>query len=260
MNYHIIGLIFLVIGSAGYGEEAAQEIMNRVQKTVLPDFFSSKMSLLVEKGQRKHTIGLTLKSGVFGNVRKTIMVCHTPKDIEGSAFLVHLPKNKEGSKWFYLPIIGSVKKVSSSQQDMKLMGTDLRFWDIAPPNSGAFEYKILKDAKTEGEAYWRIEAKPKTIAISDKYGIVQALFEIDQASYLLKRSIIQLAENRKRLMQVKEVAQIRGLNLSKRVVYTMKRNGKVISKTILTQSEIKVGEKLREDAFNPKTLDSHSHH
>ena len=83
---------------------------------------SLTMTLRNKRGQESHR-ELRLKViEVEEDGDRSMFVFDRPRDVRGTAFLVHAHKNDPDDQWLYLPALKRVKRISSSNQSGSFMG------------------------------------------------------------------------------------------------------------------------------------------
>ena len=76
---------------------------------------------------------------------KSLFVFDQPRDIKGTAFLVHAHKEKADDQWLYLPALKRVKRISSSNRSGSFMGSEFAYEDMSVQEVERFSYKYLRD-------------------------------------------------------------------------------------------------------------------
>ena len=76
---------------------------------------------------------------------KSLFVFDQPRDIKGTAFLVHAHKEKADDQWLYLPALKRVKRISSSNRSGSFMGSEFAYEDMSVQEVERFGYKYLRD-------------------------------------------------------------------------------------------------------------------
>ncbi len=76
---------------------------------------------------------------------KSLFVFDTPRDVKGTAFLVHSHKMAPDDQWLYLPALKRVKRISSSNRSGSFMGSEFAYEDITSQEVEKFTYRYLRD-------------------------------------------------------------------------------------------------------------------
>ena len=76
---------------------------------------------------------------------KTLFVFDEPRDVKGTAFLVHAHKEESDDQWLYLPALKRVKRISSSNRSGSFMGSEFSYEDLGAQEVEKFTYRYLRD-------------------------------------------------------------------------------------------------------------------
>ena len=74
---------------------------------------------------------------------RTIFVFDRPRDVKGTAFLVHAHKDEADDQWLYLPALKRVKRISSSNQSGSFMGSEFSYEDMGASEIEKYTYLYL---------------------------------------------------------------------------------------------------------------------
>ncbi len=76
---------------------------------------------------------------------RSLFVFDRPRDVKGTAFLVHAHKDIPDEQWLYLPALKRVKRISSSNQSGSFMGSEFSYEDLGSPEVEKYTYRLLRD-------------------------------------------------------------------------------------------------------------------
>ena len=76
---------------------------------------------------------------------KTLFVFDDPRDVRGTAFLVHSHREGADDQWIYLPAMRRVRRISSANQSGSFMGSEFAYEDLSPVVVEKFTYRYLRD-------------------------------------------------------------------------------------------------------------------
>ena len=76
---------------------------------------------------------------------KSLFVFDEPRDVQGTAFLVHAHRENADDQWLYLPALRRVKRISSANRSGSFMGSEFAYEDLTPPEVEKFTYRYLRD-------------------------------------------------------------------------------------------------------------------
>ena len=82
---------------------------------------------------------------VAGDGDKSMFVFDQPRDVEGTALLIHAHKEDADEQWLYLPALKRVKRISSSNRSGSFMGSEFAYEDMSAPEVERFTYRYLRD-------------------------------------------------------------------------------------------------------------------
>lgn len=76
---------------------------------------------------------------------KSLFVFDEPRDVKGTALLIHAHRESADDQWLYLPALKRVKRISSSNQSGSFMGSEFAYEDLTPQEVEKFTYRYLRD-------------------------------------------------------------------------------------------------------------------
>ena len=95
-----------------------------------------------------------------GDGDKSLFVFDQPRDVKGTAFLVHAHKDKADDQWLFLPALKRVKRISSSNRSGSFMGSEFAYEDMGAQEVERFAYKYLRDEPCEEATCTVVERFP----------------------------------------------------------------------------------------------------
>ena len=110
------------------------------------DFTASLTMILRNKRGQESQRELRLKViEVERDGDRTLFVFDRPRDVKGTAFLVHAHKDEPDDQWLYLPALKRVKRISSSKQSGSFMGSEFSYEDLGAVEVEKFTHRYLRD-------------------------------------------------------------------------------------------------------------------
>ena len=76
---------------------------------------------------------------------KSLFVFDEPRDVQGTALLIHARKEDADDQWLYLPALKRVKRISSSNRSGSFMGSEFAYEDLTAQAVAKFTYRYLRD-------------------------------------------------------------------------------------------------------------------
>ena len=76
---------------------------------------------------------------------KSLFVFDEPRDVQGTALLIHAHRESADDQWLYLPALKRVKRISSSNRSGSFMGSEFAYEDLTAEAVEKFTYRYLRD-------------------------------------------------------------------------------------------------------------------
>ena len=76
---------------------------------------------------------------------RSMFVFDRPRDVRGTAFLVHAHKGDPDDQWLYLPALKRVKRISSSNRSGSFMGSEFSYEDMGTVEVEKFRHSYRGD-------------------------------------------------------------------------------------------------------------------
>ena len=109
--------------------------------------FTARQNMLLrnKRGQESRRELRVKVMEVDGDGDMSLFVFDEPRDVQGTAFLIHAHKDKGDDQWLYLPALKRVKRISSGNRSGSFMGSEFAYEDLTPPEVEKFSYTHLRD-------------------------------------------------------------------------------------------------------------------
>lgn len=109
--------------------------------------FSAKLTMVIRNRQGREKVRelrfKVLEVPEDGN--KSLFVFDKPKDVQGTALLIHAHIDEPDDQWIFLPALQRVKRISTSERSGSFMGSEFSYEDLSEPEVEEFTYKYLRD-------------------------------------------------------------------------------------------------------------------
>ena len=110
------------------------------------NFTARQTMVLRNKQGQESTRSLRVKVlEVEGDGDKSLFVFDEPRDVEGTAFLIHAHKLEADDQWLYLPALKRVKRISSANRSGSFMGSEFSYEDMGAQELEKYTYRYLRD-------------------------------------------------------------------------------------------------------------------
>jgi len=110
---------------------------------------------------------------------KRIIYFEEPRDVKGTAFLVHTKKQGNDDQWLYLPALRRVKRIASKNQSGPFVGSEFAYEDLSSQEVEKYTYRFLRDETYQGQLCHVIERYP----VDTSSGYSRQIVWIDQTEY-----------------------------------------------------------------------------
>ena len=148
----IAGLpVCLCLPSVAHGatpEETGPQIARdaRERDDGFGNFTASQAMVLRNKQGKESRRQLRVKVlEVADDGNRTLFVFDQPRDVKGTAFLIHAHKQEADDQWLYLPALKRVKRISSSNRSGSFMGSEFSYEDLGAQELEEFSCRYLRD-------------------------------------------------------------------------------------------------------------------
>ena len=176
----ILLLITFVIASPIFSQDRitdkdeARSIFEEVEErriSVSTETAKMKMVITDNRG-RTRTREMRMWASVENDVNSSLIVFENPGNVRGTAFL-SVDENGSRNQRLYLPSVGRVQTITSSERGDRFMGSDFTYEDLGDQSADDYEFEWLE----ETEDQFIIKAtKPG----SEQYSSVQFFINIEK--------------------------------------------------------------------------------
>lgn len=90
----------------------------------------------------------------------SVNVFHSPRDVEGTAILIHAHGLKPDDQWLYLPAVKRVKRISTRSKSGPFVGSEFAYEDISTWLPEKYTYKFLASDTLDGVDCFKVENTP----------------------------------------------------------------------------------------------------
>ena len=161
------------------------------------DSESNQLMILIDPNGNeviREISGKTLENEDPNDGDKSIIFFNKPKDVEGTVMLSHTHVNDDDDQWLYLPALGRVKRISSSNKSGSFMGSEIAFEDFSGNDYRKYEWEFIGEEEYEGEICYKLLSIPKyknsgytkRIGLTDKLLRPKMIEYFDRKGELLK--------------------------------------------------------------------------
>jgi hypothetical protein len=178
------GSVFAQDASAqGTGAQSAAVIMRAAKDRIQSDTLSSRSRMVINArngGTTERIIDQYSKDGADGYAR-TVIVFQSPSTVRGTRFLTMDKAAGKSDQWIFLPALGKVRRIASSESGGSFMGTDFSYDDMSLMDRDVDEdtHSVLREENLDGAACYVIQSLPK----DGDYQYAKTLSWVDKSNY-----------------------------------------------------------------------------
>jgi outer membrane lipoprotein-sorting protein len=167
-NYFLLGVfIILPLIATDVSSQGSSEKGNKIVKAVDSHEegyinLRSDVTMILEDKQGKTRQRFfkfyMLESEPFGDKRKFIFV--RPRDIKGTAILIHSNVIEDDDQWIYLPAFKRVKRISSNNKSTPFMGSEFSYEDLSSQELEKYDNRYINSEEVDGRECDVVERVP----------------------------------------------------------------------------------------------------
>jgi outer membrane lipoprotein-sorting protein len=208
----IIVLIITAVLCAGtiFAQDAAS-VMQAAKDRIKSDTMSSRSRMVITAkngGTTERVIDQYSKDAANGYAR-TIIVFQSPATVKGTRFLTMDNAAGKSDQWIFLPGLGKVRRIASSESGGSFMGTDFSYDDMSlmDRNVGDDMHSFLREEALDGSACYVIQSVPK----DSDFQYAKTLAWVDKSNYrTYKMELYNKRDTVEKLMEMSAYKDIQG--------------------------------------------------
>ena len=168
-----LGLMTPVLGHSASAEEVGLQLATeaRDSKRGFGNFTASQVMVLRNKQGRESRRQIRVRVlEVPDDGDKSMFLFDEPRDVKGTAFLIHGHKQADDDQWLYLPALRRVKRISSANRSGSFMGSEFAYEDMSAQEVEKYTYRHLRDEPCANAAGANAPlAQGLTCAVSERF-------------------------------------------------------------------------------------------
>ncbi len=194
MKHNIYIFLILIFSTVLISAETAEEkglsiaMQSYENSRGYVDSQSDQLMILIDPSGNeviREISGKNLENDDPNDGDKSIIFFNKPKDVEGTVMLSHTHVNDDDDQWLYLPALGRVKRISSSNKSGSFMGSEISFEDFSGLDYRKYYWKYLGEEEYDGETCFKLESFPKyeNSGYTKRIGLTDNLFRARKIDY-----------------------------------------------------------------------------
>jgi hypothetical protein len=238
-------------GVGGAAELTADQVMRRGIKNVRVPTESSriKMTLINRQGQKRERL-MSIDNDTSGKGDKSLARFLYPGGIRGTALLSVEDSDGKDRQWLYMPVLGRVRRIATTEMGDSFMGSELAYEDTKILHLEDWKFKMLGKEKIGGRLCWVIESRPAP-RHETSYGKTKTWVEMQ--SYVALKTLFYDKKGR----ETKHIVST-GIHQASPGIWRPRRNTFVSlvtgQQTIMDYEKISINISLDKGLFDPRRL------
>jgi len=240
----------LVLGTAGLAgaqDMTGDDVLDKVEAAIDAD--SAKISFDMELHSSSGDVrNRELKARTQdGEVDKSFIRFLAPASVEGTGFLSQ-DKGDSEDMYLYMPALGSIRKISSSQKNGSFVGTDFSYNDLSILGGGNYQDDYEATVQSEDDSQYVLKIVPTDDDIDYKYGKMW----VQKSNWFpVKLEFYDSDGELHKVLTTKDVKQIDGYWTAGQMTMKNVQKG---SKTVLQLAEIAYDKEIDDRLFTTRNL------
>lgn len=253
MNRTIAMLGILAVSAFAASAQSADEIVRSSRDRIEAKTTSSRSTMTIVAKNGTATERLVDQYSLDADAgKRTVIVFQKPASVAGTRFLTVEVSGRDDDQWIFLPSLGKVRRISSSEGSNSFMGTDFSYDDLSAPDRDVSEdvHRMLREENLDGADCWVIESVPK--AADYQYSKVVGWIEKD--TRMQRR--LEMFDRRGELVKILEVRKAETIQSILTPVESLMTNVQAKTSTTVVSSIVKYDEKIPEGVFTTRFLET----
>jgi len=191
----------------------AVEIVSRAVNKINADTMSTRSRMVItarDGSTSERVIDQYAKDDANGNAR-SVIVFQNPATVRGTRFLSIENSSGNSDQWIFLPGIGKVRRIASSESGGSFMGSDFSYDDMSMMGRSIDldTHTILREETLDGNVCYVIQSVPKT----NNFQYSRMVIWIDKTNYrVYKREMYDRRGMLAKIMETSGYKSVQGFD------------------------------------------------
>jgi len=248
----ILSVLFLWAIFTIYAQDA-ESIVKSSRNRIKADTVSMRSRMVIQAkdgSTSERVIDNYSKDGPNG--ARNIIIFKEPASVAGSRFLTMAAKNGPDDRWIFLPSLGKVRRIASSEGSGSFMGTDFSYDDISATSRGAEldAHTLLREENFNGSACYVIQSVPK----DGSFQYSKMVQWITKDTFIIMK--IELYDKKNTLVKTVEMSGVKTIQDRLTVTVTKMTTHAAGTSTTITYEIVKYNDPIPEGVFTTAYLET----
>jgi len=251
--YAMLTAFFIMAAFTVNAQDTADSIVRASRNRIKADTVStrSKMVITAKDGSTsERLVDQYSKDGPKGT--RAVIVFQQPASVAGSRFLTMENPGSADDRWIYLPSLGKVRRIASSEGSGSFMGTDFSYDDISSSSRSADldTHTMLREENLAGTACYVIQSAPKDTS----YQYSKMVQWITKDTNIITK--IELYDKKNTLVKTVEMSGIKDIQGRLTVTVTKMTTHAAGTSTVITNEITKYDDPIPDKVFTIEFLET----
>ncbi|MDR2185609.1 MAG: outer membrane lipoprotein-sorting protein [Treponema sp.] len=243
---------FLACAAAAFAQDAAA-LVQASRDRIKADTISSRSKMVIaakDGSSSERVLDQYSKDGPNGG--RAVIVFREPAGVANTRFLTMENARGSNDQWIFLPSLGKVRRIASSEGSGSFMGTDMSYDDISSADRKADldNHRILREETLNGNACHVIESIPK----DSSYQYSKMIQWIDKATKVTHK--VELYDRRGTMHKRLEILELRNVQERLSPIVTRMSTLTEGTSTTIRVEILKYDDPIPEGVFTPAFLET----
>jgi len=253
MKKKIVFFAFLLGAFLTIHAQDAESVVKSSRNRIKADTVSMRSRMVIQAkdgSTSERVIDNYSKDGPNG--ARNIIVFKEPASVAGSRFLTMATKNGPDDRWIYLPSLGKVRRIASSEGSGSFMGTDFSYDDISATSRGAEldTHTLLREENFNGSTCYVIQSVPK----DGSFQYSKMVQWIAKDTYIIMK--IELYDKKNTLVKTVEMSGVKTFQDRLTPTITKMTTHAAGTSTTITYEIVKYNDPIPEGVFTTAYLET----
>ncbi|SIR27312.1 outer membrane lipoprotein-sorting protein [Halanaerobium kushneri] len=247
----LLGLFILTLSFAAAAQDlSGEEVLTNIENARQAETASMQMTMELYNAagdMRSRQLNSRHKEG---EVEKSLIEFTSPADVAGTAFLsLEDNSSSEEDMYLFLPVLGSVRKISGSQKNGNFVGSDLSYIDLTVFSGANYKDNYQADVLDSSSEEYLLKLNPTDPDINYKYGKMWVKTDIWSPK---KVEFYDQSEELLKTVQLEDFKKIDNNWIAQKITVKNEQKG---TKTVMKMTEIKFNINLDDQLFTTRYLE-----
>jgi len=163
LSFSLTSLSISALTLVGSDEEKGHAIAIETERLDLgfKDYTVTAEMLLMQQGKLLSERSFDSKVlEIVGDGDHSVNIFNSPRDVAGTAILIHSHGTRPDDQWIYLPAVKRVKRISTRSKSGPFVGSEFAYEDISSWVQEKYTYKLMAEEKIDTNDCYKVENTP----------------------------------------------------------------------------------------------------